>query len=68
MALKFKNPDDDIDSRQELVAEIQASNLDSSLQKKLIKDITDDNFDKFMKDGGSDPAVREAIAAAQNGA
>lgn len=67
--LKFKNPDDDLSSRQELVGEIQASNLTKPLKAKLVKDITEDNFDKFMSDGGADPDVRAAIAeaASQNG-
>lgn len=64
--LKFKNPSDDLSSRKELVKEVQASNLDSNIKTTLIKDLTEDNFQKFMDDT-SDPNVIAAIQAANQG-
>lgn len=64
-ALQFKNPTDDLDARKQIVAEIQASNLDAASKNRLIKDVTEDNLDAFKADS-SDPDVLMAIATANN--
>jgi hypothetical protein len=60
---KMKHPNDQKEAREQLIAELQASNLSDDTKKKLIADIRADDPQGFVRDGGPD-----ALETARDGA